>query len=249
MQSFKLESNLKGINKMNDKADAKELIFTNNLVDKILKRNSLYEMTNLYPRTTKLPYTVWISTKGKAKHEPRIKVDAPQEVVISISDEPKIIHGELKTKDFEEIKQWILLNKEILMRHWNGETDGAEVSNELILHRIENTPICFENSLMEMANLEPEETGLDYLIWIGSSPAVHGDRIKVVLEKGKVTSKNSFSLSIQDEPEIVAGNADSLSAKELKKIKSWIKQNKENLIKHANAEITDRQFRKLSKKV
>lgn len=102
-------------------------------------------------------------------------------------------------------------------------------------------------NLMEMANLEPEETGLDYLIWIGPSPSVHEDRIKVILEKGKVTSKNSFSISIEDEPKVVAGKAD-ISAKELKKIINWIKQNKDILIKHAKSEITDRQFRKNMKK-
>lgn len=93
--------------------------------------DELFEMTNLFSRNTKLPFTIWISPKGKAKHGPRIKVDAEKEVVISIEDEPKILHGELKAKEFNEIKQWILNNKIALIRHWDGETDGTEVVKEL----------------------------------------------------------------------------------------------------------------------
>jgi len=91
----------------------------------------LFEMTNLFPRNTKLPYTIWISPKGKAKHGPRVKVDAEQEVVISVEDDPKVLHGELKSRDLEQIKQWIIANKTALLRHWNGETDGSEVVKEL----------------------------------------------------------------------------------------------------------------------
>jgi hypothetical protein len=99
-----------------------------------------------------------------------------------------------------------------------------------------------EEDLTEMANLEPEETGLNYLIWIGPSPASHSDRIKVVTEKGKINPKTSFSLSIEDEPKVVAGKS-TISAKELKKITNWIKKNKDILLQHARMEITDRQLR------
>ena len=69
----------------------------------------LHEMTNLFPRTTKLPIVIWISPKGKAKHGPRIKVGTDREITITIEDEPTIIHGTLKTDEFTKIKKWILL--------------------------------------------------------------------------------------------------------------------------------------------
>jgi hypothetical protein len=101
------------------------------IVETAIYQNDLFEMTNLYSTSTKLPYTIWISTKGKAKHGPRIKVDAEKEVVISIEEEPEILHGKLNARDFAKIKKWILKNKEILLRHWNGLTDGNEVIKEL----------------------------------------------------------------------------------------------------------------------
>lgn len=91
----------------------------------------LFEMTNLFPRTTHLPFTVWISPKGKAKHGPRIKVDSSPEAIVSVEDAPRLIHGDLSSKDFQKIKEWIILNKEALLRHWNLETDGSEVVKEL----------------------------------------------------------------------------------------------------------------------
>jgi hypothetical protein len=36
--------------------------------------NDLYEMANLFPRTTGLKLTVWVSPRGRARHDARIKV-------------------------------------------------------------------------------------------------------------------------------------------------------------------------------
>jgi hypothetical protein len=35
----------------------------------------LFEMANLYPDTTGLPMTVWISPRGNARHDARVKVN------------------------------------------------------------------------------------------------------------------------------------------------------------------------------
>src|SRR5439155_19589318 len=37
--------------------------------------NELFEMANLYPRTTGLSMTVWVSPRGNARHDVRIKVN------------------------------------------------------------------------------------------------------------------------------------------------------------------------------
>jgi len=42
--------------------------FTNDLAD------ALFEMANLFPRTTGLPMTIWVSPKGGARHDARVKV-------------------------------------------------------------------------------------------------------------------------------------------------------------------------------
>jgi len=39
--------------------------------------DELFEIANLFPRTTGLPMTVWVSPRGNARHELRVKVNMP----------------------------------------------------------------------------------------------------------------------------------------------------------------------------
>ena len=36
----------------------------------------LFEMANLYPATTGLPMTIWVSPQGNARHDVRVEVNA-----------------------------------------------------------------------------------------------------------------------------------------------------------------------------
>lgn len=101
------------------------------------------------------------------------------------------------------------------------------------------TQILWESEcLSEMANLRPSVTGFDYYIWVGPKPPQHGPRIKVVNEKGRIDFNDSFSVSIADNPKIVAGIA-SVPGRDLVRIFDWVKLNKEILLKHSNMEIDD----------
>jgi hypothetical protein len=37
--------------------------------------DELFEMANLFPRTTGLPMTVWVSPRGNTRHDVRVKVN------------------------------------------------------------------------------------------------------------------------------------------------------------------------------
>jgi hypothetical protein len=133
------------------------------------------------------------------------------------------------------------------------DTESYEKMEQMIedgkLNEIDSTNlIAFlaikEKDLLEMANLEPKETGLDYLIWHGPPPPTHGPRIKVVYQPGKLTYKNSFSVSIEEKPRVIAGDA-KIPAKHLKRIFKWIQLNQNALLKHSRQEITDNQFREM----
>lgn len=39
------------------------------------EEDDLFEMANLFPRTTGLPMTVWVSPHGNARHDVRVKVN------------------------------------------------------------------------------------------------------------------------------------------------------------------------------
>ena len=80
----------------------------------------------------------------------------------------------------------------------------------------------------DMANLFSSSTGVDKIIWVSTETPGHKIRLKV----GK--RGEEASVSVEDNPEILAGSLDS---KTFKQISSWIKVNKDVLIKYWKGEI------------
>jgi hypothetical protein len=101
----------------------------------------LFEMANLYPRTTGLPMTVWISPKGGAKHDARVKVntahgpsmDISAAATVGIRPSPAQLHGpQLSGADFAKVRNWIEVNEAALIDFWEGRIDTSEVLARLI---------------------------------------------------------------------------------------------------------------------
>ena len=98
-----------------------------------------FEMTNLYPRETGLPMTVWASPRGRARHDARIKVcrtrgdnmDPTNLAVVAIRPAPRVVHGPLAQSDFTAIAAWIRLNEAALIDFWNGTLGGSEFATSL----------------------------------------------------------------------------------------------------------------------
>lgn len=80
--------------------------------------------------------------------------------------------------------------------------------------------------LNEMANLYFRTTGINARIYVSSKEPLHKPRIKVY----NSSNSESISLSIDDDPQILAGNPLIVSPKVLKQVKEWIPLNKELLL-------------------
>jgi hypothetical protein len=98
--------------------------------------DDLFEMANLSPTLTGLPMVVWISERGRARHDVRVKVSlthgrrARPDRTASVSVRPKveIVAGrELDRRDMELVRQWIDLNREAIVAYWNGDLLTDEV--------------------------------------------------------------------------------------------------------------------------
>jgi hypothetical protein len=93
-----------------------------------------FEMANLYPRDTGLPMTIWVSPRGRARHDARIKVcltpgdrmDATNTAVVAIRPTPRLIGGALPARDFDLVANWIARNAEALIDYWNGTLSTVE---------------------------------------------------------------------------------------------------------------------------
>lgn len=82
-------------------------------------------MANLYEEDTGVDARIWVSTKY-AGHKPRLKVKKDDnEVSMSIEDEPKVLapkKPKIDTSIIDAAKQWIVLNKDILLEYWNDSS-------------------------------------------------------------------------------------------------------------------------------
>ena len=97
--------------------------------------NELFEMANVSKKDTKLPYDIWIDSKGKNRNTkqnyPRLKVDYDGDrIPVSISDNPKILVKK-KIPEFPKIKTWIKKYSIVLLQHWNKEITDKEALNQL----------------------------------------------------------------------------------------------------------------------
>ena len=103
-------------------------------------QDDLYETANLYPRTTGLPMTVWVSPCGGARNDARVKVSVvcgermvPEgAAVVGIRPEPRLIEGELGRAEFLAFARWIVLKRDALIAFWEGEIVTIELGQKLV---------------------------------------------------------------------------------------------------------------------
>jgi hypothetical protein len=101
--------------------------------------DELFEMANLYPRTTGLPMTVWVGPRGNARHDVRIKVNQvhgdhmtiENTATIGIRPSPHVIAGQLSPNDQRAVFGWIALNEATIVAYWDGAIDTAELIQRL----------------------------------------------------------------------------------------------------------------------
>src|SRR5437879_11025286 len=97
--------------------------------------DELFEMANLFPRTTGLPMTVWVSPRGNARHDLRIKVNMTRgnqmtvsnTAVVGVRPHPRVIAGQLSADDQQAVFAWALLNVDALVAYWEGRIDTIQL--------------------------------------------------------------------------------------------------------------------------
>ena len=92
---------------------------------------ALFEMTNIRPDRSGLPFIVWMSARGHARHDVRVKIAYPprvQEFVASVSVRPEIeiVAGAMPPADLAALRRWIALNRDTLIAYWDGTIQYTE---------------------------------------------------------------------------------------------------------------------------
>ena len=91
-----------------------------------LYKRKFYEMANISKQKTGLDFIIWIMYKtNKEKHGPRIKIKINNDFVpITISNDPELKASiKIDSKSLNKIKKFILINKDILLKYWDGMGD------------------------------------------------------------------------------------------------------------------------------
>jgi len=98
-----------------------------------------FDIANLFPRTTGLPMTVWVSPRGNARHDVRIEVNmshgdqvsAANTPVVGVRPAPRVIAGRLSPDDRRAVLEWVTLNTAPLDAYWAGRIDTIELGQRL----------------------------------------------------------------------------------------------------------------------
>jgi hypothetical protein len=93
----------------------------------------LFEMANLSPKRTGLPFVVWISPKAGAPRDVRVKVSKGPKVnpaeLISVAIRPDV-HvvggGDMSAHDLALLRKWLVLNQDVIIKYWDGEIEYTE---------------------------------------------------------------------------------------------------------------------------
>jgi hypothetical protein len=101
--------------------------------------DDLFEMANLFPHRTGLPMTVWVSPRGGARHDVRIKVNvthgdqmnADNTAVVGVRPAPHLIAGRLLPEDERLVFVWITINSAALIAYWEGQIDTIDLGERL----------------------------------------------------------------------------------------------------------------------
>jgi hypothetical protein len=93
---------------------------------------ALFDMANLRPERTGLPFVVFISQRGGARHDLRVKVAPgprvrPSEMVtVAVRPAVRVVRGKIDPSDLALLRRWIELNQDVLIRYWDGSIEYTE---------------------------------------------------------------------------------------------------------------------------
>jgi hypothetical protein len=99
----------------------------------------LFEMANLFPGTTGLPMTIWVSPSGGAQNDVRVKVNMTRgnqmsienTAVVGVRPSPRLISGQLDQADCDAVFAWVSANTDALVAYWEGQIDTMQLGQAL----------------------------------------------------------------------------------------------------------------------
>jgi hypothetical protein len=110
------------------------------LLEELLSEDYIFEMSNVFPDETGLKFKIWIPGSmefqgRKLGHNPRrIKVDIDQKnsAPFKIDDLKFAVPTDVKAKDLDDLKNFVIQNKPIILAHMHGYSSSRELDSALV---------------------------------------------------------------------------------------------------------------------
>jgi hypothetical protein len=216
----------------------------------------MFTLANLWPRDTGLPTGIWIQEKTDTlqdKHGPVIRVmthsgkmSIRESVIVTLEEPPRLI-GRLDREYFDEVNEFIELNRKPLMDYWNHKIDFAEFARrfkKIKLNKERSTEMKIGKKqkvdTYTLANVGPQDTNLPIYVYIGLGTRPGQEPVLRVSNSAKAGyNEDNFSLTLSDNPQVVRGTRCKLSGADLEKAIQWVKLNKDLLLKYWRQEEPD----------
>lgn len=100
-----------------------------------------FDLANLPPEVTGLPMVVWVSQRGRTRHDVRVKVslvhgrrmNIDQTASVSVRPSVTVVAGPPLTKDdLEAVARWIDRNREAIIDFWEERIYTNELLARLV---------------------------------------------------------------------------------------------------------------------
>ena len=107
--------------------------------NKTVETEDIFFMTNLSPRMTGLPMSIWVSPRGSARHDVRVKVNMTHgrqmnidnTAVVTVRPSPRVVAGRLSGDDQRAVTEWIALNAQAVIDYWDDKLDTDQFLESL----------------------------------------------------------------------------------------------------------------------
>ena len=97
-----------------------------------------FDLANVAPESTGLPFVVWVAERMGARHDVRVYVSPgfrvrsrAEFVAVAIRPAVRVVKRKLGVNELALLTRWIELNRDALVKYWDGDISTSDVLRAL----------------------------------------------------------------------------------------------------------------------
>src|ERR1019366_2008631 len=195
-------------------------------------------------KKTGLPFVVWISPRGNARHDVRVEValrrkaGKPQLVSVAILPDVRVVKGMMGGPELACLRRWVDLNRDVIVKFWNDEIrchwDAAAAIKPVRINEVRKELAEFpleegKAALFGFMPLESLSTNLPFFVWVRPSMgARHGVPVGVSHD-WNAGQKDMVLVAIAPDVRVVRGE---MTNSDLALLRQWVDLNRDMIVNY-----------------